>query len=63
MGNCLSATKKCLCPCLIPGPVYEPVNAKQSLQTTVMVVGNIAVGKSSLIKCLVSGKTMRGVDI
>ena len=28
-----------------------------------MVVGNIAVGKSTLIKCLVSGKSMRGVEV
>ena len=28
-----------------------------------MVVGNIAVGKSTLIKCLVSGKSMRGIEV
>ena len=28
-----------------------------------MVLGNISVGKSTLIKCLISGKTMRGVEV
>ena len=28
-----------------------------------MVEGNIAVGKSTLIKCLVSGKSMRGIEV
>ena len=28
-----------------------------------MVVGNLAVGKSSLIRCLVQGRSMKGVEM
>ena len=52
------------CPCIKPKPPqYEPVPVQSSYRTKIMVVGNISVGKSTLIKCLISGKRMRGVDV
>ena len=41
----------------------EPTVVRRKLNTTIMVVGNLSVGKSCLIRCLTSGQSMRGVDI
>ena len=50
------------CPCLVPAPTTE-IDRRRLVNTTIMVVGNLAVGKSSLIRCLVQGRSMKGVDI
>ena len=53
-----------VCPCfLTPPEPEERLMPVRQLQTKIMVVGNIAVGKSTLIKCLVSGKSMRGIEV
>ena len=54
----------CCCPCIKQKqPEYKPIEVQSSYRTKIMVVGNISVGKSTLIKCLISGKTMRGIEI
>ena len=64
MTSCWARFIRWLCPCLVPAEEEpEPLVTKRQLQSKIMVVGNIAVGKSTLIKCLVSNKSMRGVEV
>ena len=61
MGSCLAK----ICPCIFPPPdePEERLMPLRQLTCKIMVIGNISVGKTTLIKCLVNGKSMKGVDI
>ena len=60
MGNCLRRVLACINigPSPRPEPVPSPkiVTEKKFHETTVLVVGNIAVGKTTLINCLLQSK-------